>query len=90
VWFLKRDQIVGICYKSGGKNFEYKIRQQVEVDDMQFGFMKGERSTDAIFIVRQMKENFRVKGKKLYFGFVDLEKASDRFLREMTRWVCIS
>ena len=71
------------------KNFEYKIRQQVEVDDMQFGFMKGEGSTDAIFIVRQMKENFRVKGKKLYFGFVDLEKASDRFLREMTRWACI-
>ena len=72
------------------KNFEYKIRQQVEVDDMQFGFMKGEGSTDAIFIARQMKENFRVKGKKLYFGFVDLEKASDRFLREMTRWACIS
>jgi len=90
VWFLKRDQIVGICYKSCGKNFEYKIRQQAEVDDMQFGFMKGEGSTDAIFIVRQMKENFRVKGKKLYFGFVDLEKASDRFLREMTRWACIS
>jgi len=26
-------------------------------------------------IVRQMQENFRVKGKKLYFGFVDLQKA---------------
>jgi len=34
--------------------------------------------TDAIFTVRQMRENFRVKGKKLYFGFVDLEKAFDR------------
>jgi len=30
------------------------------------------------FTVRQMQENFRVKGKKLYFGFVDLEKAFDR------------
>ena len=35
-------------------------------------------TTDAIFMARQMQENFRVKGKKLYFGFVDLEKAFDR------------
>jgi len=30
-----------------------------------------------------MQENFRVKGKKLYFGFVDSEKAFDRVLREL-------
>ena len=42
---------------------------------MQFGFMKGKGSTDAVFVVRQMQEKFRVKGKKLYFGFVDLKKA---------------
>ena len=35
--------------------------------------MKGKGTTDAIFTVRQMQENFRVKGKKLYFGFVDLD-----------------
>jgi len=34
---------------------------------MQFGFMKGKGTTDAIFVARQMQENFRVKGKKLYF-----------------------
>ena len=55
--------------------FEYKIRQQIEIDDMQFGFMKGKGTNDAIFTARQMQENFRVKGKKLYFGLVDLEKA---------------
>jgi len=33
-----------------------------------------------------MQENFRVKGKKLYFGFVDLEKAFDRVLRKVIRW----
>ena len=48
--------------------------EQVEVDDMQFGFMKGKGTSDAICIVRQMQEKCRVKGKKLYFGFVDLEK----------------
>jgi len=54
--------------------FEHRIWQQIEADDMQFGFMKGKGTTDAIFTVTQMQENFRVKGKKLYFGFVDLEK----------------
>jgi len=43
-------------------------------------------STDAIFIVRQVQEIFRVKGKKLHFGFVDLEKAFDRVPREVIRW----
>ena len=38
------------------------------------------------FFVRQMQENFGVKGKKLYFGFVDLEKAFDRVPREAIRW----
>jgi len=33
-----------------------------------------------------MQENFRIKGKKLYFGFVDLEKAFDRVPREVIRW----
>jgi len=50
---------------------EHRIQQQIEVDDMQFGFMKDKGMTDAIFTVRQMQVNFRVKGKKLY---LDLEK----------------
>jgi len=50
---------------------------------MQFGFMKGKRTTDVIFTVRQIQENFTVKGKKLYFGFVDLEKL---LMRQVTRW----
>ena len=30
--------------------FEHRIRQQIEIDDMQFGFMKGKGTTDAIFM----------------------------------------
>jgi len=33
-----------------------------------------------------MQENFRVKSKKLYFGFVDLEEAFDRIPREVISW----
>jgi len=40
--------------------------------------------TDAIFTLRQKQENFRVKQKKFYLGFV--EKAFDRVRREVIRW----
>ena len=66
--------------------FKYRIRHRIEIDDMQFGFMKGKGTTNAIFMARQMQENFRVKGNKLYFGFVDLEKAFDRVPREVISW----
>jgi len=36
--------------------------------------MKGKGTTDAIFIVRQMQEKFRAKGKKLYLGLWIWEK----------------
>jgi len=44
--------------------------------------MKGKGTTDAIFMARQMQENFRVKGN----GFVDLEKAFDRVPKEVISW----
>ena len=56
------------------------------VDDMQFGFMKGKGTIDAIFIVRQMQEKFRAKENKLYFGFVDLKTAFDRVPKEVINW----
>ena len=37
-------------------------------------------------MTRRMQENFRVTGKGLYFGFVDLEKAFDRVPREVISW----
>ena len=30
--------------------FEHRIRQQIKIDDMQFGFMKSKGTTDAIFM----------------------------------------
>jgi len=50
---------------------------------MQFGFVKGKGTIDAIFVLRQMQEKFRVKSKKLCLGFVDLEKAFDQVPREV-------
>jgi len=66
--------------------FKDRIRQQIDINDMLFGFMKGKGTIDAIFIVRQMQEKFRAKGKKLYAGFVDMVKAFDRVPRDVIRW----
>ena len=44
---------------------EKRIRSQVKIDDMQFGFMPGKGTMDAIFIVRQMQEKHQAKKKKL-------------------------
>ena len=65
---------------------EKRIRELVKVDDMQFGFMPGKSTTDALFILRRMQEEFRGKEKKLHMCFVDLEKAFDRVPRKMMEW----
>ena len=59
---------------------EKRIRCQVSIDNMQFGFMPGKGTTDAIFIMRQVQEKLQAK-KKLYYAFVDLEKAYDSHKR---------
>jgi len=61
------------------------IRTQVDIDSMQFGFMRGRGTTGAIFILRQIQEKYLGKQKELYFIFVDLEKAFDRVLRKVMR-----
>ena len=67
---------------------EKRIRVLAQVDDMQFGFMPGKGTTDALFILRRMQEEFRGREKKLqaYMCFMDLEKAFDRVPRKVMEW----
>ena len=58
----------------------------MSIDNMQFGFINGKGTTDAIFIMRQVQEKHQAKKKKLYYAFVDLEKEFGRVPREVVRW----
>ena len=44
---------------------ERRVRNIVEIDSMKFGFMAGESTTDAIFIVRQLQEKYLARNKEL-------------------------
>ena len=50
---------------------------------MQFGFMPERGTTDALFVVRRIQDQYRDKKKKLYMCFVDIEKAFDRAPRKV-------
>ena len=65
---------------------ESKLRTLVDIHEMQFGFMPGKSTVDAIFIIRQVQEKFLEGNRKLYWCFVDLEKAFDRVPREVVYW----
>ena len=59
------------------------------IDDMQFGYMPGKGTIDAVFILREIQEGYLAKQKKLYMCFVDLEKALDRIPRNVVEWAMI-
>lgn len=49
---------------------EKRMRAQVEIDEMQFGVCLAK--------VQQMQEKHQERRKRLYYAFVDLEKAFER------------
>ena len=65
---------------------EKRLREFINIDNMQFGFMPGKGTIDAIFITRRMQECYIDKRNKLFMCFVDLEKAFDRVPPSVIVW----
>ena len=82
-WFKLLEHMM----KVSERVIEQNIRELVDIDAMQFGFIPGKGSMDAIFIARQLQERYLEKKKKLSFASVDLEKAFDLVPREVVKWV---
>ena len=64
----------------------YSGRERIDIDEMQFGFVPGRGTADAIFLLRQLQEKYLGKRNNLYLAFVDLEKAFDRVPRRVVWW----
>ena len=69
---------------------DFNIREMVNIDEMQFGFVPGRGTTDAIFIVCQLQEKYIAAKKPVYFAFVDLEKAFNHVPRKVLWWALTS
>ena len=62
------------------------MRQHVDTDKIQLGFMPGCKTANAIFILRQLHEKYLAKKENLYTAFVDLEKSFNRVSRDVVWW----
>ena len=53
---------------------------------MLFGFMPGNGTIDAVFILGRTQEEYLAKQTKLCIFFVNMEKAFDGFHRKVVEW----
>ena len=74
------------AFKLYEKILDRRLREVVDIDKMQYGFMPGRGTVDAVFVLRRLTQKFTAKNRKLLFVFVDLEKAFDRVPREVIRF----
>ena len=65
------------AFKLYEKVLHGRLREVVDIDEMQYGFTPRRGTVDAVFVLSRLSEKFRAKNK-LFFIFVDLKKDFDR------------
>ena len=65
-----------------------RLRKETSIGEVQFAFMPGRGTTDAIFAARQVIEKHREMQKELHLVFIDLEMVYDRVPRQEV-WRCL-
>ena len=63
------------------------IRSSFNINEMQYSFVSGRVTANAILIFQQMHKKHLEKRKPLYFAFGDLKKAFDIVPRKVIWWV---
>ena len=65
------------AFKLYEKVLNGRLRDILDIDKMQYGFMPARGTFDAVLVLKRLGEKFRAKSKKLFFIFIDLEKVFD-------------
>lgn len=76
--FYRNIKLLKHSFKLSERILDHRLREIVDIDKIQYGFMPGWRTVDEVFILRKLTEKYWSKGKKLLYGFVDLKKVFDR------------
>ena len=74
------------AFKLYEKVLDGRLREVVDIDKMQHGFMPGRGTVDAVFVLRRLSEKFRAKNKKLFFVFDDLDRVPREVIHFALRW----
>ena len=72
-----------LILKIAEKIIEKLIRQQVDIDEMQFSLIPACGTTNTIFILRQLLEKYLAKKKNSQFPFAHLKKAFNRVTKDV-------
>ena len=65
---------------------EQRLRGTTQISTNQFSFMPRRSTIEAIFLIRQVMEQFREQKKDLHIVFIDLEMAYNKIPRNIMWW----
>ena len=79
---------MNLTMKVSERIIKARLRDREEISKQQYGFMLGKETTNAMFALRMLIENYRKGQRELHCVFVDLEKTYDSVPREEL-WYCM-
>ncbi|XP_063597331.1 uncharacterized protein LOC134774012 [Penaeus indicus] len=82
LWKLPGHQTYLTRAKDVGENIDKRLRNRMEESEQQFGFIASRSTTDSIFVLRQVMEEYREEQEELHCILINLEKAYDRVPRQ--------